>query len=241
MRIAHVHEPQYWSHNTLFIVSTAARHRGGLRQHLTRGFALLNLIYSSLHSDMYSTGFSHIIWNFYLISYAVSRSAITVHVMVAAAVSWLRLMGSVATVGGNYSTHTHTHVTQWDPCCSAGRLQGELMCSALPPEMPAGQSRTALRSRVWFVKECEAHTGCLLVWRWTRIPPLKFSSATNRPHQQELWWNVSCFLCVREWRYNYEPRDSSFKMFLVTAVLQVLSYENVLLRSSINKIKWGSK
>lgn len=35
-------------------------------------------------------------------------------------------------------THTHTRMTQWDPCCPAGRLQGELMCSTLHPEMPPG-------------------------------------------------------------------------------------------------------
>lgn len=53
---------------------------------------------------------------------------------------------------------TYTHDSQWDPCCPVGRLQAELICSALPPEMPAGQSWTALKSHVWYVHCKRTHT-----------------------------------------------------------------------------------
>ena len=43
--------------------------------------------------------------------------AVTVHVLVAAAVSWWRLTGSVATVGGKLQyTHTHTHTWLSEIC-----------------------------------------------------------------------------------------------------------------------------
>lgn len=72
--------------------------------------------------------------------------------------SWLEMTGSVETVDNeeNARTHArrHTHecvcMTQWDPCCPAGRLQGELVCcSSLPKKCQQVKAQTALEAHVW--------------------------------------------------------------------------------------------
>lgn len=65
---------------------------------------------------------------------------------------WFKMTGSVETVTNEEKctrahTHTQTHtLTQWDPCCPAGRLQGESVCCSSPPKMSAGQSSNSSRS-----------------------------------------------------------------------------------------------
>lgn len=65
--------------------------------------------------------------------------AVAVCIMISGTVSWLRMTGSVETGDNEGNFSRHTHLTQWDPCCPAGRLQGDLFCFA---------SRNASRSKL---------------------------------------------------------------------------------------------
>lgn len=135
--------------------------------------------------------------------------AVAVCIMISGTVSWLRMTGSVETVDNEGNFSRHTHLTQWDPRCPAGRLQGDLFCFA---SRNASRSKLNSSEGLCIVEECmrstaQSDTKCSSTW-WTLVVGTSTIHRRAFCEKDKREWEICFGLLREEFKCNIKKRAS---------------------------------